>query len=52
MEAFLRESGFPIFGGKFLCREFEVSVFGRHFVTVHLIFDFLLYFGCFGLIYQ
>ena len=26
--------------------------FGRHFVIVYPIFDFLLYFGSFGLIYQ
>ena len=49
MEKFLREKGFPIFGGKFyqiMSRDGN-CFFGRHFVIVYPIFDFLLYFGSF-----
>ena len=43
MEKFLRESGFPIFGGKFYAASLNL-VFGRHFETVS-IFGFVALFS-------
>ena len=42
---------FPFLVGNFMSRD-RNWFFGRHFVILYPIFDFLLYFGSFGLLYQ
>ena len=42
---------FPFLVGNFMSRD-RNCFFGRHFVILYPIFDFLLYFGSFGLLYE
>ena len=50
MKKIHRESGFSIFGGKFYVTSLNLGLGPPFCNCLYQIFEFLLYFGCFGLL--